>query len=318
VLDTRSGGTTESVVVEFDKESWAKTSADFASLGNVKQNLVLRFKGLELADTALSRLDRWPNVRGVVLDRCTLAPETLERIASLPNLRDLWLSRGNASDLSLAHFAAHSKLRIVSLEGQVFTDGAIEHLRKIKDLDRIRVRLHGLSQEGVARLHSTIPQADILVTEPGFEVPIWKRDKSKEFVYVLPKDWKAQDIRLPHDVITLPAKDGARRNIVVQDQPGMSTLAELKAKYERDLPGALVDFQLVKSELLPSADAPQMVRIIHVNKVAGVAVRQVNYILSVGGKRYFVVATVLKDDDDKYDKRFEAFVESLSPPDDAP
>jgi hypothetical protein len=169
----------------------------------------------------------------------------------------------------------------------------------------------------VAGLHRALPQTRVLVTEPDFDVPIWKLDRSKAFIYILPTSWRAENRGLPHDVIMLPGADGARRNIVITEQVGDSSLEDLKVRYERDLPKALKDFKLESSEWVPAA-AGKLVRIIHTNTTPGVAVRQVNYLVPVGDKRYFVAATVLEDDKDTYDKQFQEFVESMAPPDDAP
>jgi hypothetical protein len=113
----------------------------------------------------------------------------------------------------------------------------------------------------------------------------------------------------------LPADDGKSRNLVINDQPGASPLAELKRKYERDLPKAQKDFQQISSELVELQGKRQAIRIIHANTTPGVPVRQINYVVEVGLRRYFVACTVLKEDGDQYDKVFEAFVSSMAEPD---
>lgn len=55
-----------------------------------------------------------------------------------------------------------------------------------------------------------------------------------------------------------------------------------------------------------------MVRIIHTNTTPGVPVRQVNYIVQAGGQRYFVACTAMKDDGNKHDAEFEAFVKNIT------
>ena len=140
-------------------------------------------------------------------------------------------------------------------------------------------------------------------------------DRSKEFAYTLPDGWKVDPtLRGAHDVIVLLTGDGKSRNIVINDQPGTSPLAELKGKYERDLPKALKDFQQISSELVELPGKRQAIRIIHTNTTPGVPVRQVNYVVELGGRRYFVASTVLKEDGDQYDKVFEAFVSSMVEP----
>ena len=137
-------------------------------------------------------------------------------------------------------------------------------------------------------------------------------DRSKEFAYTLPDHWEV--ITVPkdaHDLILLPRDDGKNRNIVINDQSGTSSLADLRQKYERDLPKALKDFQLINSKLVEFKGNRQAIRIVHTNTTPGVPVRQINYVLEVGGKRYFVACTVLKEDGDKYDQAFEAFVSSI-------
>ena len=140
-------------------------------------------------------------------------------------------------------------------------------------------------------------------------------DRSKEFAYTLPDGWNVvPTLRGAHDVIVLPADDGKSRNIVINDQPGTSPLAELKRKYERDLPKALKDFQQISRELVELQGKRQTIRIIHTNTTPGVPVRQINYVVEVGGRRYLVACTVLMEDGDHYDKVFEAFVSSMVEP----
>jgi hypothetical protein len=140
-----------------------------------------------------------------------------------------------------------------------------------------------------------------------------RQDKSKAFSYILPDGWsvKASD-QFEHDVIMLPSDDGFNRNIVINDQPGSSSLEILKRKYERDLARALKDFRLISSELIELGGTRQAVRIVHTNTMPGVPVRQVNYIIYVAGKRYFIACTTPKDDGEKHDEAFEAFVTSMS------
>lgn len=61
-------------------------------------------------------------------------------------------------------------------------------------------------------------------------------------------------------------------------------------------------------------DGRKMVRIVHTNTHPGVAVRQMNYILDMAGRRYFVTCTTLEADESEYAVRFEAFVKSLAKP----
>jgi DcrB len=140
-------------------------------------------------------------------------------------------------------------------------------------------------------------------------------DRSRAFDYVLPEGWKATaPDQFKHDLILLPPDGGFNRNIVINDQPGKDTLEVLKRKYERDLARVLKNFQLVSSELVELEGHGQAVKIIHTNAMPGVPVRQVNYIIEIDGKRYFICCTVPKDDGGKHDKAFEAFVTSMKKP----
>lgn len=150
-------------------------------------------------------------------------------------------------------------------------------------------------------------------TGPAANAGEQKVDKSHSFMYSLPEGWKVLPASgSPHDVIVLPADDGRNRNIVINDQPGTSALRELKQKYERDLPRALKEFELIRSELIELPEKRQAIRIVHTNTAPGVPVRQINYILNVGGKRYFVACTVLKEDGDKYDQECDTFVSTMA------
>jgi hypothetical protein len=140
-------------------------------------------------------------------------------------------------------------------------------------------------------------------------------DGSKELAYALPKGWKT--IRAPrfaHDIILLPGESGINRNIIINEQPGDDELAELKDKYEQAMSKKLKNFQLIESELIELKNERRAVRIIHTNTNPGVPIRQINYILKVGDKHYFVACTVLKEDADRYDAAFENFVNSMTKP----
>jgi hypothetical protein len=140
-------------------------------------------------------------------------------------------------------------------------------------------------------------------------------DSTGQYSYAIPDGWKA--ITRPkafHDVLVLPAADGKNRNIIVTNQPGASDLEKLKAAYERDLAKAMKDFELIKSEIVELKDKRRAMRLVNINTTPGVAVRQVNYVVEVGKKRYFVACTVLKEDADTYDAAFEEFVNSMAEP----
>ncbi len=137
-------------------------------------------------------------------------------------------------------------------------------------------------------------------------------DKSKEFVYALPEGWKSETGSSErHDIVVLPQEDGANRNILIRDQPGSSSFDVLKQKYERDLPKGLKDFQLVASELTTSKNGKELIKIVHTNTAPGIEVRQVNYIVQLGPRRYFIACTVMPFDKNKYDDAFDAFVDSM-------
>lgn len=137
-------------------------------------------------------------------------------------------------------------------------------------------------------------------------------DKSRLYSYVLPAGWKLfPEQPVKYDILLITPDDGFKRNVFVNDQPGPDKLSVLKQKYERDLPKAFKGFELISSELVELADKRQVLRIIHANTAPGVPVRQVNYIVEVGARRFFLALTVLKKDGDKFDKPFEDFVISM-------
>ena len=138
-------------------------------------------------------------------------------------------------------------------------------------------------------------------------------DRSGDFSYELPGGWKILDpSRLPHDALLLPEReDGFKRNIVITDQKGDSSLEALKQMYERDLARLLKDFELVSSELVELPGKGQAVKIVHTNSMPGIPVRQVNYVIELGGKRYYIAGTTLKGDGARYDSQIEAFVISI-------
>jgi len=141
-------------------------------------------------------------------------------------------------------------------------------------------------------------------------------DSTGQYSYAVPEGWKA--IARPkgfHDVLVLPATDGKNRNIIVTNQPGTSDLEKLKGAYERDLATALKDFELIKSDIVELKDKRRAMRLVNTNAAPGIAVRQVDYVVEVGKRRYFVACTVLKEDADAYDAVFESFVNSIAEPD---
>ena len=138
-------------------------------------------------------------------------------------------------------------------------------------------------------------------------------DKSEEFAYTLPAGWTTLDMGSRHDIILLPSDDGRRRNVIINDQPGTSSFEELKAMYERDFAKGLRDFKLISSEIT-QLNGQTVVKMVHTNSMPGVPVRQLNYIVELGGKRYFIACTVMQTDGTKYDQACEEFVKSIGPP----
>jgi hypothetical protein len=138
-------------------------------------------------------------------------------------------------------------------------------------------------------------------------------DKSRAFAYVLPVGWATLAApNYPYDVILLPAGGGFNRNIIITDQPGTASLPELQRKYERDLARALQDFALVSSAVVELPAQREVLRIVQTNTAPGVPIRQINYVVAVGDKRYFLACTVLQEDGDKFDQEFDAFVRTLA------
>lgn len=146
----------------------------------------------------------------------------------------------------------------------------------------------------------------------GPDQPGRRRDKSGDFSYELPKDSRALAVTaVPHDIVMLPEVGGLKRNVFISDQAPGSSLEELKTKYEEAFPKAFRNFKLLESELVKLPSGEPAVRLVHTNTNPGIPVRQVNYLVDVGAKRYFVVGTVPIGDGDKFDAQFEAFVTSM-------
>jgi hypothetical protein len=316
--DIRKGtllGGTSYVEIRFRESSWAASSRLLASLRDVKQNVALDFSGIRLDDDDLGQIRGWQNLFFISFKHCTISDGSVRHVATLPNLQELALVGGNMANADLAHVCGHHKLRGLLLQGRGFSDDAVTHLRRMKGLTSIILFSHRFTAKGVAELQKALPDAHISVSSPSFDVPRWRFDKSKAFVYVLSEGWRVQPMDgSPHDAILIPSEDGKRRNIVISDQPGNSPLRELKAKYERDLPSTLREHALIDSGIQKWEDGREVVRIAHTNTTPGVPVRQVNYIITVGERRYFVVCTTMKDDGEKYDKEFDRFVRTISKP----
>lgn len=165
---------------------------------------------MDLTEKDLAALAGGRNIIGVGLSGCRVSADVYKQIAGLPKLRSFSASGKNASDASLAAFAGHPQLRMLTLEGRGITDAAVPHLREIRDLDYLGVRVHGLTQDGAAALHRLpLPQNEVSVFDPRYDVPVWRLDRSKAFVYVLPPEWSAQNRGLAHDVILLPGEADA-------------------------------------------------------------------------------------------------------------
>lgn len=139
-----------------------------------------------------------------------------------------------------------------------------------------------------------------------------RRDKSGDFSYKLPPGCQVIGLpQVPHDVVLLPGEDSFKRNIIIVDQSRAGSLAELKAKYDRDLPKALRDFEPVASELVALGDHREVARIVHTNTNPGVPVRQRVYILDIGAKRFLVTGTLPAGDDDEHDQQIDELVSSI-------
>ncbi len=116
-----------------------------------------------------------------------------------------------------------------------------------------------------------------------------------------------------HDVLFLPQIDDKNRTVIITDQKGPGPLENITRKYERDLPKALNNFKLVSSEIIRLANDRKAARIVHTNSQPGVPVRQVNYIVDLGGKYYFIAFTCMESDGAVFDQVVESFVTTITP-----
>ncbi len=137
-------------------------------------------------------------------------------------------------------------------------------------------------------------------------------DKSGAFEYRLPEGWKVfPNTTTPHDRLLLPGEDGLNRNLTINNQGGTSDFPALKAKYERDLAAGLKDFKLVASEIVQLKNVGKAIRIVHTNTHPGIPVRQINYIIELRDRRYFIACALPEADGDKFDAAVAAFVDTL-------
>ena len=136
-------------------------------------------------------------------------------------------------------------------------------------------------------------------------------DQTKAYAYGLPEGWTSGAVNgLDHDVLRAGTADNAR-NIVVSDQPGSAPFDELRQKYERDLSRALKGFKLIRSGLIDLGGGRMAVRIVQTNTIPGHTVRQVDTILEVAGRRYFVACTARESEGEAHDKEFDQFIKSM-------
>lgn len=138
------------------------------------------------------------------------------------------------------------------------------------------------------------------------------KDKSGAFFYTLPEEWETRDIpQFNHDVLFLPRIDDTNRTVIVTDQEGPGPIEVIAKKYERDLPKALKNFKLVSSEIVALKSDSKVAKIVHTNSQPGLPIRQINYIIDLDGKYYFIAYTCLAADGEKFDEMVEAFVTSM-------
>lgn len=234
------------------------------------------------------------------------------------NPASAYMPAGRWSAGETRHFGPSS--RHGNVVAHAFVDGNAKMLAV--DIDK-NVYLHLVTRSG----RETVPE-EVTRWDPGAKLifrddtDIQLRasgvDKSKEFQFSIPETWSVGDVeRFRHSVLLLPRRDAFNRNVLITDQPGASSLDQLKTLYERDLPKAFKDFKLIESKVVTLPNQAKAVKIIHTNRNPGVEVRQVNYIIELGQKRYFVICTALETDGSQFDEVFESVVDSIRAVDEA-
>lgn len=166
-----------------------------------------------------------------------------------------------------------------------------------------------------------IPQAIFAITvtaaicAPPYAGAEPRLDHSKAFSYTLPEGWTVFEQPLGgHDFLVSKISGKKNRTIITVNQPGTEPLAEIKSSYERNLAKALPGFKLRSSEMITLKNGAPAARLIHTSIIGGAPNRQINYILEVAGKRYFIVCAAPEEEGDRHDKTFEAFIESMTAP----
>jgi len=139
-------------------------------------------------------------------------------------------------------------------------------------------------------------------------------DKSGEYAFVLPKDWRNRDLpKFNHDVIFLPKIDDKNRTVIISDQKGPGPVKDILAKYERALPKAFKDFKLESSGMVKLPNGKTVAKLAHTNTTPGVAVRQLNYIIELADKYYYIAFTCMESDGVVFDETVDSFVASIVP-----
>ena len=116
-----------------------------------------------------------------------------------------------------------------------------------------------------------------------------------------------------HDVLFLPQIDDKNRTVIVTDQPGPGPVEDIAKKYERDLPKSLKDCEIISSEIVTLANDRNVAKLVHTNSQPGVPVRQINYIIGINDRYFFVAYTGMEADGVVFDELVEKFVATIGP-----
>jgi hypothetical protein len=176
----------------------------------------VNFRRGGVSDAALDRvaeLDRFPNLRSVMIEQCNVTDLALERLANWGTIEVLYLLHcTKVTDAGVVHVARLQQLRHLHLTGIPISDAGIAHLHNTPNLRRVELSRTKVTEKGIDALCEALP--DCFVTwDNAFcpavsqvrQIEIWSKGEPQRQIAVITEVEKIEAIKKWIDrVLLLP------------------------------------------------------------------------------------------------------------------
>lgn len=103
----------------------------------VQQVAIVSLLDLDIGDTALVRISRFPNLLSLRVARCGISSESVTELSRSHKLRYLYLEHCNLADSMSSSLPFLPQLISLSLSGNPITDTACANIRRLSDLESL-------------------------------------------------------------------------------------------------------------------------------------------------------------------------------------